>query len=171
TTGFDVDVLSPTPQAFPLAGEGTADHAVTGEVWLTGGDVNAGDDATQILDLEGLATRGDQSWPFEASFTIGKNRQLPPLDKTLPGANPICKQRIATPIPVDLTPRNDGGALFLQIDPKLWFANVDFSLLSISPTDPSHYAFVDASDPATDAASRNLFQALRASVGVYSFSW
>jgi hypothetical protein len=59
----------------------------------------------------------------------------------------------------------------LQIDPRNWFANVDFSLLQISPSDPSRYAFVDSSDPSTDAASRNLFQALHASVGVYSFAW
>lgn len=171
TTGIDIDVLVSDLQPFPLPGEATADRAVTGEVWLTGGDVNAQDDPTQILDLEGDATKDGETRHFTASFTIGKNRQLPPLDKAQPGTNPICKQRIATPIPIDLTPRNDGGALVLTIDPRLWFANVDFSQLKPSSSDPSTYAFTDSSDSAADAASRNLFQALHASVGVYSFAW
>ena len=171
TTGLDIDVLSPAPQELPLPGNGTADLAANGEVWLTGGNIDAAADPTLILDLEGTATKGDQSWPFSAAFTIGENRALPPTDSEQPGANPICKQRIAGPIPANVTPENDGGALFLQIDPHLWFANVDFSQLSISTIDPSHYAFVDSSASSTDSASRNLFLALHDSVGVYSFSW
>ena len=48
--GLDVDLLSATPQPFPSPGTGTDDEARTGEVWLTGGDVNAAADPTVIAD-------------------------------------------------------------------------------------------------------------------------
>lgn len=160
--GFDVDVLSPTPQPFPVLGAGTADHAVTGEVWLNGGSIDALDDSTLILDVAGTATKGADVYSFAASFTIGSNRKLPPLDAALPGTNPICKQRIATPISVDVTPSN-GGALYLEIDPRGWFGNVDFSKVPEVETSPFLYRFTDSSSADTDSASRNLFNALRAS--------
>jgi hypothetical protein len=168
--GLDVDVLSPTPQPFPVAGEGSADHAITGEVWLNGGDIDALDDSTVILDVAGTATKGADVYPFAATYTIGTNRALPPLDKALPGTNPICKQRIATPIAVDVTPSN-GGALYLEIDPSGWFSNVDFAQVPEVQTSPPQYRFTDSSSSGTDSASRNLFNALRASDGVYTFTF
>ncbi len=170
TKGLDVDVLSPKPQPFPVIGDGTADHAVTGEVWLTGGEIDALDDPTVILDLAGTATKAGVSYPFAATFTIGQNRKRPPLDPALPGSNPICKQRIATPIPVDVTPY-DGGSLYLEIDPRGWFGDVDFAVVPEAQTSPPLYQFVDSSAPDVDYASRNLFNALRVSIGVYTFTF
>jgi hypothetical protein len=168
--GLDVDVLSSTPQPFPIAGDGTERRAVTGEVWLTGGDIDAKDDSTVVLDVAGTATKGTDVYPFEARFTIGQNRALAVTDATRPGANPICKQRIATPIEIDVTPR-DGGTLTLQVDPRGWFANVDFAQVPKVSDAPALYRFVDSSALSTDAASRNLFNALRSSFGVYSFTF
>ena len=170
TSGFDVDALSPKPQRFPTVAEGTSDRASSGEVWLTGGDVNALDDPTPILDVAGTASRDGKTLSFDGLLTIGKNRALPPLDKTQPGSNPICKQRIASPIPSDVTPRA-GGALFVEIDPRGWFTNVDFAALPVASDDPTLHRFTDSSDSSVDAPSRNLFMALHASVGVYSFRW
>ena len=74
STGIDVDALSPALQPFPELGSGTADHAVTGEVWLTGGRIDAPDDRTTIADVAGTATRGAESMRFEGTVTIGRNR-------------------------------------------------------------------------------------------------
>jgi hypothetical protein len=168
--GLDVDVLSPTPQPFPIDGDGSADRALTAEVWFAGAAIDAPDDPTVVLDVAGTATKGANSWPFEASFTIGQNRAIPPFDSTLPGSNPICKQRIATPIAIDLTPTN-GGALYLEVDARAWFANVDFTQLPQVQASPPLYRFTDSSAPSTDQPSRNLFQALHAFDGVYAFSF
>jgi len=162
--GLDIDVLSPSPQRFPELGNGTADRALAAEVWLSGGDVNDEDDATTILDIAGTASKGAETYPFEGKITLGKNWRIPPSDVTTPGANPICKVRIVSPIPVSITPRN-GGSLALEIDPTGWFANVDFAAL---PKTDDVYRFADAP---TDPASKNLYLGLRASIGVYRFSW
>ena len=54
-SGADIDALSPALQPFPEAGSGTADHAATGEVWLTGGPVDAVEDRTVIAGDPWLA--------------------------------------------------------------------------------------------------------------------
>ena len=165
--GLDVDVLSPLPQAFPALGSGTADHVEAAEVWLTGGDVNAEEDATIILDVAGTAARDGVVLAFDGKLTIGRNRAVTAGSTGQPGAHPICKQRIATPIAVDLVP-TDGGELRLQIDPRGWFSNVDFADLAPKGSDPTQVAFADDD---SDAASLNLFLALHAQSGVYQFSW
>jgi hypothetical protein len=166
--GVDVDVLDGTPKAFSVHGEGTSTHALAGELWLTGGDVNAQDDSTPILQTYGTATQGGITVPFTGKVTIGPNRAIPASDPSMPGANPICKQRIVSPIPVDLTP-NAGGALLLRINPEGWFDNVDFSALKPSTATPGTYVFADNN---TDQPSLNLFSGLKqASSGIYTFTW
>ncbi len=160
--GLDVDVLDPTPQAFPVSGDGTADHASAGEVWLTGGDVTADDDATVILDVAGTASKGGATFPFEGALTIGKNRSLAPPDPSQPGANPICKQRIVTPIAIDLTP-TEGGALTVRIDPRAIFDGVDFSLAAPDDSTPPHFVIPDERGGISD----QLFHGLRSNAGVY----
>ncbi len=103
--GVDVDVLDGTPKAFSEPGQGTATHALAGELWLTGGDINAPSDSTVILETSGTAAQGDVSMPFKGQVTISQNRAIPASDPSMPGANPICKQRIVTPIPADLRER------------------------------------------------------------------
>lgn len=166
--GLDVDVLDPTPQAFPVSGDGTADHASAGEVWLTGGEVTADDDATVILDIAGAAAKEGATFPFEAKLTIGKNRLVVPADPSQPGSNPMCKERIVTPIPIDVTP-NKGGELRLEIDPRTWFDNVDFARLDKASDAPLLYRFNDA---AIEQPDTNLFRAMRAaSADAYRFRW
>ena len=60
TRGLTVDTLSPELQPFPEPGEALSERALAGEVWLTGGDVNAPDDSTVILDVAGRELRGQR---------------------------------------------------------------------------------------------------------------
>jgi hypothetical protein len=126
--GVDLDLLSTTLVPFPTTGEGTMKTAKEADVWLTGGDVNAPSDPTPILDVAGTAARGDQTWPFTATVTISTNRQIPPATPSMPGSNPICRQRIVSLIPVNLD-LFDGGTLDVRVDVRPMFAAVDFALL------------------------------------------
>ncbi|MFT3839115.1 MAG: hypothetical protein QM723_19190 [Myxococcaceae bacterium] len=159
---LDVDLLSGEAQPFPDAGEGIATEARTAEVWLTGGDVNASEDPTQILEVEGDAQLDGGTLPFSATVTIGSNRLPPVADPSLPSANPICRQRIVSPLLVQLTPKAD-GQLTLRLDPRRLFDAVDFSSLSL---DAGTYVFPD---DATGAGAA-LFRGLRSNA-VYSFTW
>lgn len=168
TTGLTFDALSPTPQPFPVAGDAIADHSSAGEVWLTGGDVNAEEDNTVVLDLVGLAQQGTATWPFEAKVHIGGNRAIPASDPAQPGAKPICKQRIVSPIAVDLDLRA-GGSLLLRVDPRAMLAGVDFAELGKASPSATTYRFVDDKD--AGSAERALFDGLRARSGTWSLGW
>jgi len=160
-TPLEVDVLSTAPQAFPEPGTGTDDEALTGEVWLTGGDVNADSDPTVIVDLAGTATKGAQVLPFSSTITINSRNRGIPGSTAFPGQNPICKQRIVSPIRIDLRP-HDGGTLAITVDPSGWFANVDFALVppdGVFPDDRSN----DASD--------HLLNAVGAATATFEFSF
>jgi len=154
-----VDLLSPVLQPFPAAGEGTQTQATTAEVWLTGGDVNAPIDPTVILDVAGTASSAAGTFPFQAAVTISSNRAIPVLTPALPGSNPICKQRIVTPIAVGLTPTN-GGVLTLRIDPRGMFQTVDFATAT--------GGVIPDSSAGPGAA---LFKGLLSNAGVYQFTW
>jgi hypothetical protein len=165
--GIDVDALSPALQRFPGAGNGTEDRAVTGEVWLTGQRIDALDDPTKIAEVEGTATRGSVSMRFEGAITIGRNRTSASTDPARPGANPLCAERIVTPIPVNVTPRGE-GALLVRVDPRGWFANVELEELErVSPeTDLRIFPDDNSNQPAS-----NLYRGLRSASGVYTFEW
>lgn len=167
-SGLDVDMLSPRIQAFPEHGSGSTLPARVAQLWLTGGDVNATDDATVILDVAGSANKNGNVFPFTAHLTIGKNRAgVASMGSALPGAHPICKQRIVSPIVTSITVR-EGGLLLLHVDPKPLFVNVDFSALHKFSDDPPTYGFSDVSD---DQPSLNLYQNLRAAGAAYRFEW
>lgn len=166
-SGATVDALSPSLQPFPALGNGTADHAVTGEVWLTGGRIDEQDDRTSIAEVAGTATRGTESMRFEGSVTIGKNRRSGQTDPARPGANPLCASRIVTPIPTSITP-TDGGSLVVRVDPRGWFANVELGELVPVTPESDLRRIPDDSDGQPGA---NLFGGLRASTGVYRFEW
>ncbi len=159
---LDVDVLSTAPQPFPQPATGTDDEARTGEVWLTGGDVNADSDPTVIANLAGTATRAAQVIPFTARITISSgNRGLRSSNPAEPSLNPICKRRIVSPITIDVRPRN-GDTLAITVDPSHWFANVDFGEL------PPDGAFPDDN---TNDASLHLFTALGAASPSFQFAF
>ncbi len=164
---LDVDVLSPSRQSFPVNGEANAIAAKAGELWLTGGDVNNIDDTTVILDAAGTADKASVSYPFEASLTIGRNRLIPSADPAFPSLNPICKQRIVSPIPVDLTPQNN-GELLVRVDPRVWFAAVDFSTLHKVSDSPLLYRFADSAQRSADVS---LYNGLRSTTSAYQFTW
>jgi hypothetical protein len=167
TGGLDVDLLSATPQRFPVLGEGTTLPARVGEVWLTNGPINAAEDQAPILMIEGTFLRDDMTVAaFRGTLTIGKNRTVPASDPARPGSNPICKQRIVSPIPTDIAARAQ-GALLLRVDPKELFATVDFAVLAQVSAEPPLYGFYDAP---RDQPSINLYQALH-STAPYRFSW
>jgi len=162
--GLDVDVLSATPQPFAQRGHGTDDEARTGEVWLTGGDVNALADPTIVADLAGTATSATATLPFAARVTIGANRAIPESDPAMPSQHPICKQRIVTPIAIDFRPR-DGGTLLVTIDPSSWFTTIDFTTL------PVIGGVATFPDDNSIPASQNLFTALRSANGTFNLSF
>jgi hypothetical protein len=166
TDGVDIDVLSSAPQPFPSRAHGTADRALAGEVWLTGGRIDALDDTTPIVEFVGEASRSGATYPFVGTITIGQNRSVSSSDPATPGANPICRMRIVSPIPVDLTPTST-GALVVRAEPRVWFDQVDFSKLE-QPSGaggPMEFPDETSGQPAT-----TLFAGLR-SVAAYSFEW
>jgi hypothetical protein len=129
--GLDVDLLSPALTTFTTTGAGIASSAAEAQVWLTSGDINAATDPTPVFTVAGTAAKAGQSFPFAATITIGSNRAIPPPNVASPGANPICQQRIVTPIP--LLPRitlASGGRLDLRVDVRIMFDNLDFTQLS-----------------------------------------
>jgi hypothetical protein len=158
---IDVDVLSTAPQPFAEPGTGTDDEALTGEVWLTGGDVNADSDATVIADLAGTATKDAQVLPFSATIQINSANRGIPGSPAFPGLHPICKQRIVSPILIDLRPHT-GGTLAVIVDPSGWFANVDFSQIPPDGVFP---------DERNNTASDHLFNAIRAATATFQFSF
>jgi hypothetical protein len=166
TTPLEVDALSAELQPFPASGAATSDHARTGEVWLTGGDVNDPFDTTVILDVAGTTEVAGETRAFEGKLTIGENR-LEPTPPAEPGLKPICKERIVSPVPVDLVPER-GEHLTLAVEPAKMFANVDFSLLA---ADADGTLMFDDDPSTATPASTNLYIGLRASSGVYSFAF
>ncbi|MBK7864303.1 MAG: hypothetical protein IPJ65_38030 [Archangiaceae bacterium] len=164
-----VDALDGSAQPFPVTGNGTDAPTRAAELWLTDGDVNDTRSERVVLEAEGTASKGDAGWPFSAVFTIGSNRKQPPRDPALPGSRPICKERIVTPIPTDLT-LGEGGTLRLTIDPRLWFSAVEFSELTPSSSAPARFEFIDDSASAgqPDIA---LYNGIRAAKGPYAFTW
>jgi hypothetical protein len=164
TSALDVDLLNPAPQRFSAPARGiTEPPSLVGQVWLTGGDINAASDNTPILVFSGTATQAGTSLPFTGTVTIGTNRQ--PQTTGAAGGSPICKQRIVTPIPAPVMLASTGG-LLLRIDPRLFFENVDFGSL---PIDPQSGGRVFPDGPGLVAA-QNLFSNLH-SIAPYSFSW
>lgn len=168
TSALDADLLSPTAQRFPSPAHGITDPpALVGQVWLTHGDINAVPDRMPILTVAGTAAQNGQSLPFSGSVSIGSNRQT--AGGAVAGGDPICKERIVTPIRAALSIEWTGG-LLVTIDPCRLFTNVDFSLLPAG-TSPGTFAFSD--DPASadyTQPSKNLYANLR-NTGPYTFSW
>jgi len=167
TQGLDVDALSPALQPFPAPGEAIAAEAIAGEVWLTGGDVNAAEDSTVVLDVAGTAEKQGETFPFEGQLSIGANRLGPVNDPAQPGAHPICKERIVSPIPVNLDVRS-GGSLLVRVDPRGLFRNVDFSELDQTSDNPKLYRFKDETDGQPNV---NIYRALASREGTYELIW
>lgn len=176
TQGRDVDLLSPAAQRFPVLGRGLTLEALAGQVWLTGGDVNQVSDPpkpTVILELSGSARLGDEVRPFDAQLTIAGNRLAAGSGTGAAGSALICKERIVSPIPTSVQVKNDGGALWLRIDPRRLFTNVDFGALSANDGDTESSGAVRFSfkDDSSDQPSANLYQNLKQSGALYTFSW
>jgi hypothetical protein len=164
-SGRELDLLSSELQPFPSSGFATSESAASGEVWLTRGDVNQEASSAAVLRVSGRAERDGVEFPFGGTVSIGRNRVVPPTDPALPGQHPICKQRIVSPIPVELE-ASAGRSLVLRVDVRGMFANVDFATLTKRG---DSYAFAD--ETGVDQASDNLYAGLRRATGVYSFSW
>jgi hypothetical protein len=163
--GLTVDALSAEPQPFPVAGNGTDAPTRAAELWLTGGDLFADDDDTVLLDVAGVATRGAESFPFEGQLTIGDNRLIPPRNPALPGSNPLCRQRIVSPIAFDTT-LAQGSTVAVLIDPRAWFVSVDFAELTKVSDLPLLFRFVDHVDSPAQP-DKALYAALRSASGPY----
>ena len=168
--GLDVNLLSPDPQPIPGGGDGSTIPAATAQVWLTDGDVTSMTDQPPVLTVDGCASKtGAATIHFQASITINEDRFPAPANMALPGENPICFDRIVSPIPADIT-LAQGGLLLLRIDPARLFTNVDFSGLPDPTADPALFTNDTSNQP-----SINLFDNLRGAstmVGaLYQFEW
>lgn len=171
TTGLLLDVLSPDPQPFPVQGSGIIQQAQSAEVWLATADANSTDgiddvnNAPTIATVEGTAEKDGTSYPFTGTVTIGANRVIPAANPALPGLNPICAQRIVRPICLTppLQPEPD-TSLHVEVDPRGWFNNVNFSTLA----GPAPYQIPDNNN---DVNGHNFFQGLESAGGVYSFTF
>lgn len=163
--GVVIDALDPNAQAFAVEGNGTDAPTRAAELWLTGGDLFDDSDRTVILDVAGEAHTSTRSFPFEGQVTISTNRQLPPRNPALPGSNPLCRQRIVSPIAFDAS-LSRGSTLSLWVDPRAWFATVDFSTLTVSTDQPSLYRFTDDGSSSAQA-DKALYNALRSASGPY----
>jgi hypothetical protein len=134
-TGGPVNLLSTTPQAFSIGGNGTADVGRTWELWLfdpASGDINTANTA-QVVNLQGAATRISDGavFTFGAIVTINNNRLIPDSDPSQPGLNPICKQRVIQIAGIDLQLFQE-GTLSVTVDPRVWFdEGIDFSTLPL----------------------------------------
>jgi hypothetical protein len=163
--GREVDLLSSEPQPFPALGRGTTLEARAGQVWLTAGDVNLADVPAPpkvILQLLGSAEREGELRPFQAKLTIAGNRVK--ASGGAAGGSPICKERIVSPIPLSLR-IEEGGGLWLRVDPRRLFINVDIGALE---KNGDVYAFKDDS---SDQPSANLYNNLKQAGELYEFSW
>jgi hypothetical protein len=163
--GLEVDALDPAPQPFPVEGVGSDLPTRSASLWLTAGDVNANDERTVVLNVEGTASRGAETYPFTASFRIGTNRVSPPRNPALPSSNPICEQRIVTPVAFDAT-LSQGATVRLLIDPRAFFASVNFATLEQVSMSPPRFRFRDETATA-DQADAALFNGFRANAGPY----
>jgi hypothetical protein len=160
-----IDVLSSTPQPFSDVGSGTADHALTGEVWLAGERVDSQDDPTVIVDVAGTAVRENESITFAGTVTISRNRREPVTDPARPGAKPLCSKRIVSGILTSITP-TDGGSLVLRVDPRAWFKNVAFEELPAGfPGEPRRIP-----DDSEVGPGKSLYDDLR-KTDAYRFEW
>lgn len=166
TRPVDLDALSPVPQPFPADGEGTADPLRTGQVWLFGTDPFAPIDLTPLVEVAGTATQGATVITFSGRITISENRAVAVSNPALPGTNPLCKQRIVTPIEVDFT-LGQGGTLLLRVDPRIWLRNVDFAQIPTDPADPSRRRFLDRTEGQPDVS---FYSGVR-STAPYTFNW
>lgn len=164
--GLVVDALSTAPQAFPARGVGTDLPTSAAELWLTEGDVNADDSRAVVLEVAGTARADGGVWPFEGALTIGANRVVAPSNPALPGANPLCKQRIVSPITVDLRLR-PGATVTLTVDARRYFEAVDFSALTPDEASPGRFRFRDEARGAVQPETA-LYTQLRAISGVYA---
>lgn len=162
--GAEADLLSGAPARFARGGQGTTDRAVTGELWLSGGDIDALEDKTVVATVEGEVVLPAGTKAFRGSVTLGSNRRDTAVDPARPGADAPCKQRIVSPIPVDLSLAS-GGLLTVRVDPRAWFALVPFEDLR----EESGVLVFDDAD--TNASSVGLADGIRAPQGVYRFEW
>lgn len=122
----DVDLLSSAPQEFAVYGNGTADLALSWEIWLTDDNVGVDDlngpNLTPIVQLQGIATDAQgRAASFGAVVTINSaNRSKGSSDPAQPGLDPLCKLRVVQ-IPVDFA-FFQGGTLDMTVDPRVWFS-------------------------------------------------
>jgi hypothetical protein len=169
---LDLDLLSPEMVAFPQAGTGTEALAHTAQIFLLEGDINDPDSSEPVLELAGTAQKGITQWPFTATVSIGENRLPQVSDVSEPGANPICAERIVTPIiPVGgaVTPTNN-GQLSVRVDVRHMLDGVDFVYLTdgVSPTPAPPYVIPDQIGT---TVSDQLFSGLRSDSNVYAISY
>jgi hypothetical protein len=168
TSGQTVNLLSSRLSPFPAGARGTTDRALGAEVWLGTGPIDAPEMPDPVLEAEGTAVDmragAGASYPFRVRFTIGSNREIPPKDPALPGSNPLCQQRVVSPIAVDVTVRATGRWV-VRPDVRRMFDRVDFSGLATREGDTFIF-----SDEGADPPSVVLYNDMRR-IDAYDVRW
>jgi hypothetical protein len=179
----DVDLLDPSPQTLSIIGDGTTIAATNGQVWLTHDDsITAGNlngaDPVPILTLEGTVEEAAGTRTFSAGITIDSTRITGTPNSALPGAVQICKQRIVSGIPAELT-LSQAGTLVLAVAAGPLFQGVPFDDLPTASSlqgNPISACLADAAsdlcftNDASNTSSLILFDNLR-TTGPYRFDW
>ena len=173
TAGLDVDLLSPDAAALSrrtATGRRSAGARRAGLAHRRATSNATPTDATPILVVAGTAVaRRRRRSRSPGQITIGANRAGDGRARS-PASDPICKQRIVSPIPARASRSRATGGLLLRIDPRLLFVNVDFSQLAESSGSATPSATIrrrrDYSQP-----SSNLYQNLHAAGALYAFAW
>jgi hypothetical protein len=161
---LNLDAIDPSPQPFSGAGVALELPARAVDVWLGAGPIEGFSPEsarTVAFSAAGKATRDGKEIPFRLAFTIDRNRQRAPQSSALPGSNPICTLRIVDQIEAEFLP-SDGGRLLMRVNPRTWFAGVDFDELVAQGG-----IFVDAAE----GPSTRVFDNMRQNRGVYAISF
>jgi hypothetical protein len=151
--GVQLDLLSTEPQEFSVYGSGSADVALSWDLWLWDGGINSDINQTASViptaTLTGTATPlsdPTKTYSFGAVVEINPGesegvagaRGTPASDPSLPGQYPICKERVLQIGGIHLG-FYQGGTLLVTVDPRAWFeaaGPIDFSNLQPSDTSP-----------------------------------
>jgi hypothetical protein len=162
TTQLVMDPLDPSEHELGDGVDGQSGHAVAAEIGLLPADTTQAAENITLLDgavayVEGTATRGTDTLPFAGRVLLDASLATDTVSlaslQRIPGA--------AT----DLSFQSNDQALSLAVDATHWFDQTDFGLLLATVPVDGRYTWEQHS-----TFHSQLFQGLRTSSGVYSWS-
>lgn len=166
------DALSPVLVPFSTPGTATSEQVRTADVWLyppPGVSAEATKNIPASLSVAGVASRGQDSIPFRGELKIDENW----LPEALPGSRAsrtVMSLRQIRGLSFSFLPK-PGGRLEMRVDVRELFRGADFGSLEIAQRAKDGSYVLSQAAGATDQVMTNLYQGLRATRGVYAFTW